>query len=85
MGPLITQPSRELNVPKLSFFSVFSYLHCGVAPGLDVVPGLEVHAHDTVGGHAQQLLLLLSMEPTQVTEVYHTMQFNVQQGLGTNT
>ena len=49
----------------LSLFFTFADLHCGVAPGLDVVPGLEVHPHDTVGGHAQQLLLLLPVEPTQ--------------------
>jgi len=37
-------------------------LHCVVAPGLDVIAGVEVHAHDAVVGHAQQLLLLVSVE-----------------------
>jgi len=39
------------------------YLHSGVSPGLNMVPGLQRHPHHAVGGHAQQFVLLLPVEP----------------------
>ena len=39
------------------------YLHRAEPPGFDVISGVESHPHDLVGRHAQQLVLLLAVEP----------------------